>query len=125
MHILTLKLLLRPSVQYLDPMSESLDESPATERHSEDSNGQLLAVAPQPEPAGTSPPAGPQEDTKEAAYARMQALLAERNGLPPPQSLSTPIMSQPSPSGALHPRTHLSAHGARIAAGAADRSTSQ
>jgi len=41
----------------------------------------------QGEHAGTSAAASPAEaDTKEAAYARMQALLAERNGLPPPQS---------------------------------------
>ena len=50
------------------------------------------------ETSAVSMPAPPQEeDTKEAAYARMQALLAERNGLPPPQLLPVPasISQQP------------------------------
>ena len=84
-------------MQDLHLPSEAQAESPATKRDSEEATGQDL-VEIHGESVSTSaagPLPGGEADTREAAYARMQALLAERNGLPPPQPPVAAPASQP------------------------------
>ena len=84
--------------------SEAQVGLPTTERDGEEAAGQD-SVELQGEYASESaagPPPGGEADTKEAAYARMQALLAERNGMPSPQSPSAaPGPQQPFSAGKL------------------------
>jgi hypothetical protein len=67
---------------------ETQHSFPAAEGDTEEAAEQLSAEPQTPAATVSSPP--PEADTREAAYARMQALLAERNGLPPPQPLPAP-----------------------------------
>ena len=77
-------------------------DDPADEhQRGEGAAGQQPAWLLQSEPPSMSAAGQSGEaDTKEAAYARMQALLAERNGLPPPQSSAVPPVFEPLAAGA-------------------------
>ena len=76
------------SVQVAEVPQETHIRSVAAEVGGEEAAKQPTAERQVPPGSTFLPP--PEADTKEAAYARMQALLAERNGLPPPHPLPAP-----------------------------------